>query len=205
VRVLPGTAVDGAGAALGLGDPSFVAITAYPPQAATQGFELTTLFPQTAALAQLSPPRWDMKPLLRTTGQSWTELGHIPKAGEAAANIRYDEDGGEIRGPLDLAFALSRLSPTPAKQEQRAAVIGDADFLSNAYLGNGGNREFGQRLFNWLLVDDALIQIPDRGAPDRNLELSQRDLGVLSFVFLIGLPLALALAGGIIVWRRRRR
>lgn len=205
VRVLPGVAVDGAGAALGLGDPSFVAITTYPAQSITQGFELTTLFPQIAALAQLSPPRWDMQPLLHTTSQSWTELGHIPKAGEAAANIRYDEEGGEIRGPLDLAFALSRLSPTPAKQEQRAAVIGDADFLSNAYLGNGGNREFGQRLFNWLLVDDALIQIPDRGAPDRNLDLSQRDLGLISFVFLIGLPLALALAGGIIVWRRRRR
>jgi ABC-type uncharacterized transport system involved in gliding motility auxiliary subunit len=205
VRVLPGVAVDGAGAALGLGDPSFVAVTAYPPQAITQGFELTTLFPQTAALGQLSPPSWDIKPLLRTTAQSWTELGHIPKAGENAENIRYDQDDGEIRGPLDLAFALSRLSPTPAKRDQRAVVIGDADFLSNAYLGNGGNREFGQRLFNWLMADDALIQIPDRGAPDRNLDLSQQGLGTLSFVFLIGLPLALALGGGMIVWRRRRR
>ena len=205
VRVLPGVAVDGAGAALGLGDPSFVAINSYPPQSITQGFELTTLFPQTAALGQLSPPSWDMKPLLRTSAQSWTELGHIPKAGESAENIRYDEDGGEIRGPLDLAFALSRLSASPAKRDQRAVVVGDADFLSNAFLGNGGNREFGQRLFNWLLVDDALIQSPDRGAPDRNLDMSQQGLGVLSFVFLIGLPLVLALGGGIIVWRRRRR
>lgn len=205
VRVLPGVAVDGAGAAHGLTDPSFVAIDAYPAQAITRGFDLTTLFPQASALGVLSDARWDAKPLLRTSAQSWSETGHIPKAGEAAAAIRYDEDVGELRGPLDLGFALTRLSPSPAKNEQRAVAIGDADFLSNAYLGNGGNREFGQRLFNWLLVDDALVQIADRGAPDRTLQLSQRALALLSFAFLIGLPLLLLAIGGVVTWRRRRR
>ncbi|MFO1516697.1 MAG: Gldg family protein [Lysobacterales bacterium] len=205
VRVLPGVAVDGAGAAQGLGDPSFVLITHYPAQAATRGFELATLYPQASALGLLAGAAWDAKPLLRTSAQSWTELGHIPKAGEAAAAIRFDADAGEIRGPLDLGFALSRLSPSPAKREQRAAALGDADFLSNAYLGNGGNREFGQRLFNWLLADDALIEVPDRGAPDRSLDLSQRGLGAISLGFLVLLPLLLLAAGGLIAWRRQRR
>ena len=175
------------------------------PEAATRGFELATLYPQASALGLLAGAAWDAKPLLRTSAQSWTELGHIPKAGEAAAAIRFDADAGEIRGPLDLGFALSRLSPSPAKREQRAAALGDADFLSNAYLGNGGNREFGQRLFNWLLADDALIEVPDRGAPDRSLDLSQRGLGTISVGFLVALPLLLLAAGGFIAWRRRRR
>jgi ABC-type uncharacterized transport system involved in gliding motility auxiliary subunit len=96
------------------------------------------------------------------------------------------------------------LSPSPAKSEQRVVAIGDGDFLSNAFLGNGGNREFGQRVFDWLLQDDALIDIPDKGAPDSRLRLSQRALGVIGLGFFAVLPLLFAVVGGIIWWRRRR-
>ena len=37
-------------------------------------------------------------------------------------------------------------------------MIGDGDFLSNTFLGNGGNREFGERVFDWLLGDDKLVE-----------------------------------------------
>jgi len=203
VRVLDGVVVDGAGAALGIGDPSFVAISTYPQSPVTRDFKLTTLFPQPAALAEVADSRWQWTPLLRTTAKSWTETGPIPKQGEATA-ISYDANQGEIPGPLDLGAALTRLSPSPAKREQRVAVIGDADFLSNSFLGNGGNRELGQRLFDWLLQDDALIEIADKGAPDRSLEISATGLGVIALGYLFVLPCGLLLAGMLIWWRRRR-
>jgi len=49
-----------------------------------------------------------------------------------------------------------------------------------------------------------LIDIPDKGAPDSRLRLSQRALGVIGLGFLAVLPLLLAVVGGIIWWRRRR-
>ncbi|WP_386068454.1 GldG family protein [Tahibacter sp. UC22_41] len=205
VRVLPGMLVDGAGASIGLGDPSFVALSRYPDHAITRGLETTTLFPQAVALAQLTQPRWQVQPLLRSGAQSWNETGAIPKAGESGATIRFDPDTDEMRGPLDLGFALSRLSPRPDRREQRAVVIGDGDFLSNRFLGNGGNRELGQRVFNWLLADDALIEIPDRGAPDRLIQLSQTRLAMIGLGLLIVLPLILAAIGIVTAWRRRRR
>jgi ABC-type uncharacterized transport system involved in gliding motility auxiliary subunit len=205
IRVLPGTVVDATGSAFGLGDPSFVALAKYPPHAITKGFLLTTLLPQPAALAQLAEPHWDLKPILRSSDKSWNETSHIPKAGEAGDTIRQDADAGEIPGPLDLGFALSRLSPRPDKREQRVVVIGDGDFLSNSFLGNGGNRELGQRVFDWLLGDDDQITVPDKSAPDRTLALSQSELGALSVVFLVALPLVLAASGMLIWWRRRRR
>lgn len=205
VRVLPGVVVDGNGQAFGLQDPSFVAINAYPPSPLTKDFALTTLLPQPAALAQLSDTRWAVQPLLRSSAKSWNETGHIPKAGENADTVRQDADAGEIPGPLDLAFALSRVSPRPDKREQRIVVVGDGDFLSNSYLGNGGNREFGQRVFDWLLGDDAQIAVPDRSAPDRELALSQAALSGLALLFLVALPLLLAATGVLIWWRRRRR
>ena len=205
VRILPGTVVDGSGQAFGLGDPSFVALSAYPKHAITQDFVLTTLFPQPAALAQLADTRWDVKPILRSSDKSWNETGHIPKAGETADTIRQDAEAGEIPGPLDLGFALTRLSPRPDKREQRVVVLGDGDFLSNSFLGNGGNRELGQRVFDWLLGDDAQIVVADKTAPDRTLDFSQDQLSLFGLAFLIALPLLLAASGFSIWWRRRRR
>jgi ABC-type uncharacterized transport system involved in gliding motility auxiliary subunit len=201
LHALAGTVVDGNGAALGIGDPSFVAISTYPQSAITRDFALTALFPQAAALAAVTGANWLQTPLLRTGQKSWTRICAIAK--DQAATIAYDPAKGEIPGPLDLGFALSRLSPSPAKKEQRAVVIGDGDFLSNAFLGNGGNREFGQRVFDWLLGDDALIDLSEKGAPDRQLQLTQTQLGVIGLAFLLVLPMVLLLAGGVIWWRRR--
>src|SRR5574337_142969 len=203
VRVLPGVLVDGSGTALGLHDPRMIALGSYPPQAITQGFQLTTLFPQASALAQVAQTSWAVKAFLRSSPQSWTEFKPIDNT--KSSDIQFDAAAGELKGPLDFGFALSRLSPSPDKSEQRAVVIGDGDFLSNTFLGNGGNRALGERVFDWLLGDDKLVKLPPRGAPDRLLDISQGELNALSFGFLIALPLLLLLIGGAIVWRRRRR
>jgi ABC-type uncharacterized transport system involved in gliding motility auxiliary subunit len=118
--------------------------------------------------------------------------------------VRHDAEAGELVGPLDFGFALSRVSPRPDRHEQRMVVLGDGDFLSNSFLGNGGNREFGQRVFDWLLGDDAQILVPDRSAPDRELQVSQRALGLLALGFLVALPLLLVGCGALVWWRRRR-
>jgi ABC-type uncharacterized transport system involved in gliding motility auxiliary subunit len=203
VHVLPGVLVDGSGAALGLHDPRIITRGDYPAQAITRGFTFTTLFPQASALAQVSQRDWAVAPFLRSGPQSWTEFQ--PIANDTTSDIRFDAAAGELKGPLDFGLALSRLSPSPDKSEQRAVVIGDGDFLSNTFLGNGGNRALGERVFDWLLGDDKLVDLPSRGAPDRLLQISQGGLNAISVGFLIVLPLLLLLIGGAIVWRRRRR
>ncbi|HQW77551.1 MAG TPA: Gldg family protein [Dokdonella sp.] len=204
IRVLPGVIVDGAGMAYGIQDPSFVAVNRYPAHAIDKDFDLGTLFPQPVALAQLAPPRWDFNSILQSSAQSWNETGHIPKAGEAAGDVRYDGTNGEISGPLDFGFAMTRLSPRPGTHEQRVVVIGDGDFISNSYIGNGGNKDFGTRVFDWLLADDALIEVTEPAAQDRAITLSDPALAAISFGFLLGLPFLLA-GSGLWIWRRRRR
>lgn len=203
VQVLPGVLVDGTGSALGLHDPRMIAQGSYPIQQITHGLTLTTLFPQVAALARSSDNQWAATPFLRSSAQSWTEFKPIDNS--TTSNIQYDAAAGELKGPLDFGFALTRLSPSPDKSEQRAVVIGDGDFLSNTFLGNGGNRALGKRVFDWLLGDDKLVDLPPRAAPDRLLQISQTELNLISFGFLLVLPVLLLLIGGFIVWRRRRR
>jgi ABC-type uncharacterized transport system involved in gliding motility auxiliary subunit len=203
IRVLPGVLVDGAGSVLGSRDPRLIAVGDYPLQTITRGFTLGTQFPQVSALAQVKHDEWAVTPFLRSSLQSWTEFQPID--GNKPSAIRFDPAAGELKGPLDFGFALSRLSPSPDKSEQRAVVIGDGDFLSNAFLGRGGNRALGERVFNWLLGDDKLVDLPSRGQPSQLLLMSQGEFNLVFFGFLIALPLLLLLIGGAIVWRRRRR
>ena len=191
LRVLPGELIDPSSAALGLKDPRIIALGDYPPSIITRGFTLTTLFPEVAPLAQTRKSDWKLEPFLRSSPQASTQS--LDKSAAPS-----------LKGALDFGFALSRLSPSPAKSEQRVVVIGNGDFLSNSYLGNGGNRALGERIFNWLLGDDQLISMPPRGAPDRMLNVSQGELGLLSAGFMLILPLILLVIGGLIAWRRRR-
>jgi ABC-type uncharacterized transport system involved in gliding motility auxiliary subunit len=89
--------------------------------------------------------------------------------------------------------------------EQRVVVIGDGDFLANAYLGNGGNLDLGLNIVHWLSQSEAFINVPAKTAPDRKLELSPAAQGVIALGFLILLPLALIGTGAAIWFQRRRR
>ena len=203
IHVLPGVLVDGQGAALGLDDPRLLALGDYPEHAITHGFNLSTQFPQASALALASRTDWHASPFLRSGPQSWTEFKPIDNA--HASTIQYDASAGELKGPLDFGFALSRLSPSPDKAEQRVVVVGDGDFLSNAYLGVGGNRLLGRRIVDWLLGDDKLVNLPPaQGAPDRTLRISLAQLSTVSIGFMVVIPLLLLLIGGLVAWRRRR-
>jgi ABC-type uncharacterized transport system involved in gliding motility auxiliary subunit len=203
VRVLPGVLVDGQGSTLNVKDPRIIVASDYPFHAITRAFRDTTLFPQASALAQVSDHDWAVVPFLRSSDRSWTAFGGIDN--DKPSTIAFHPETGELKGPLDFGFALNRLSPSPEKSEQRAVIIGDGDFLSNTYVGNGGNRALGERIFNWLLGDDVLVDLPARGAPDRVITVSQDGLNALTFGFLVALPVLLIACGGFIAWRRRRR
>lgn len=192
---LPGTLVDGASQRFGIGDPSFVPVTRYGEHPVVAGFGLVTLFPRPVALAVRGDLGWSAASLLSSGPQSWTETGPLE------GRIAFDAEAGELAGPLDLGIALVR---EHHGREQRVVVIGDGDFLSNSFLGNGGNRELGLRLFNWLVGDDDHIEIPPLAAADARLDLTARTLAVIGIGWLIVLPLLMLLAGVSWSWWRRR-
>jgi ABC-type uncharacterized transport system involved in gliding motility auxiliary subunit len=92
----------------------------------------------------------------------------------------------------------------PKPREQRIIIIGDGDFLSNAYLGRGSNLTLALNIFNWLANDETLIDIPVRSAPDQDFELSRASAALIRIGAMFGLP-ALLLGTGFFIWHRRRR
>jgi len=205
VELLPGTVVDAGSQMFGIDNPTFVVITGYPRHEITSEMTAVTVFPEAAALELRDDSGWDQVPLLTTLARSWTELG------ELSGEISFDADSDERPGPLDIGVVLSRNRPVPGSSEaegsppeQRVVVIGDGDFLSNTYLGNGGNLSLGLNLMHWLSHDDAFLNIRVPGAPDTTLELGRTSQAVIGLGLLFGLP-ALLLACGLLVWLRRRR
>ncbi|MEF8834148.1 MAG: GldG family protein [Halofilum sp. (in: g-proteobacteria)] len=203
IRRLDGVVVDAGAQLFGSDTPDFAVVGDYGDHPVVNGLEQLSLFPQAVALEAVDTGGWHHSALLRTREQSWTETG--PIEGE----IDFDGTAGETRGPLTLGFAARRGPPAEGDGEptggQRVAVIGDGDFLSNAYVGNGVNLDLGMRLVNWLVGDSAHIDIPPDTAPDTRVDLSRTAVFVLGFGFLLALPLALLATGLVIGWRRRRR
>ncbi len=198
IRLLPGVIVDATTRLLGIDSPDFALVSTYPDHPVTRDFGLVTLFPRAAGLEALPKSDWESSAVLQTSARAWLETG--PLEGE----VSLSEAAGDRPGPITLGLALSRSLPGPPAREQRVLVIGDGDFLANAYLGNGGNLDLGLGAFNWLTRDDRFIRIPARMAPDTNLRLGETGALLIGFGFLLVVPLGLA-ATGLVVWLRRRR
>ncbi|MEN8261793.1 MAG: DUF4350 domain-containing protein, partial [Pseudomonadota bacterium] len=200
LRILPGVIVDATTQLFGMDNPAFALVSEYFPHPVTENFRTITVFPFAAALEINNDSGFTATPFLTTAAKSWTETSPIE------GRIRFDADGNERSGPLALAFALTReLLDGAGTRVQRIVVVGDGDFLSNAYLGNGGNLDMGFNMIHWLSHDDRFINIPAKTASDRSLSLSPLAMGIIGFGFLLILPLALIGSGLIIWWKRRNR
>lgn len=233
IKFLPGVVVDASTQLLGIDDPTFALVADYPAHPITMNFQEMTLFPSAAALEKSGQGNFQIEPLFSTLPRSWTETG--PIEGKIAFDADKGEHQGPLHIGFALTRQVTPEKPAeppkanppkpgeaakpeagkkpegeaktePAKpQQQRIVVTGDGDFLSNAYLGNGGNLDLGVNIIQWLSRSDALINIPAKTAPDRKLELSPVASGMIATGFLFLLPLALIGTGAAIWFQRRRR
>ncbi len=214
ITFVPGVIVDPSAERLGIPRADYAIVTGYDTQAIVKGFRYITLFPQADGLRAAPPKGWQATAFLQTSGDSWAETGAL------TGTLRFDP-GHDTRGPLDIGIALTRpldlqghAQTTATKKTakdtgahtalQRVVVLGNGTFLSNAILGNQGNRALGVRIVNWLTHDDQFIAIPTRTAPDIKLTLNRRTWAVVGLFFLVVLPLVL-LGAGFTVWTRRRK
>jgi hypothetical protein len=214
IEIPAGVVIDFSGSLVGIDDPTIVLNTPslYPAHAITRDFNLTTFFPTTASIKVKGQKedlaQWNKSSVLISGDHTWLRTDVL----EGEAEVEFNEDS-DTRGPLDIGISMERTLEKTINNEsdeesfgiqQRIVVVGDGDFLSNAYIGNSGNLDLGVRLINWLGNDDDFISIPIKTVNDAHLEFPVYATWIIGFGFIFILPL-LFLGTGLFIWWRRKK
>ena len=191
IEFLPGVVVDAAAATLGIDTPTVAVARPAGDHPLTRHLDGPVLMPGARALEAALDGPWLATPLLRSSPRSWNETGALTGV------IQRDPGKGEKQGPLTLAWLLER-------GQARVVVSGDADFLSNAFLGNGANQTLGLALIRWLSGQERLAAVPPARPADQQLRWPATTRALIAAFYLVALPLGLALTGLVRSWWRRR-
>lgn len=110
-----------------------------------------------------------------------------------------------------LVAAAKKLSEkNNGKNHSKLAVIGDSDFVTNQYLSSKElkktNLAFFQNSLDWLVGNKMLIQTRAKDRQPEPLVFSSKlQVAAIRWGNMLGVPLLVALYGGIRLYRRRRK
>ncbi len=192
-------------------------IDSYAPHKVTEGLRTRASFLAGACLVDAEPASQPqghrVSVLFRSTPGGWAEANYTDR------NIRFDTDV-DIRGPISLAVAVEPkpedagmpLSSTieGAQPDQskpkgpKLVVFGDVDFISNALIYKGsGNVPLFLNAVNWLTGKETHLGIGPKEPEHRFANLTPRNLKMIYWIVVAGLP-GLCIFMGALVWTVRR-
>ena len=165
----------------------------------TAQFRLPTFFPVVRSVQPStdSVEGIDVMPLAMSGSGSWAETNlKLLEEGKAAFEVE-----GDIMGPIPIAAAAEAKD---TDKKGRMVVVGDSDFVTNAYLNLSGNRAFVLNMIQWLAKDDRFIPVRTRLPEFKPLFLTPARQTVMLAVTVVGLPLFFVLAGTLGLTLRKR-
>lgn len=174
----------------------------YGDHPVTDNFRMRTSFTEARKISAHGTYEngWQVQDLVHVAANGWLETTPFTPESDLK-QITFDEKK-DTSGPINIALAIERKY---GKKGQRVVVVGNANFLSNAFIINGGNLELGLNMVNWLTGDDNLITIPATILKDGNLNLTADSHYKPIFIgFQILLPLGLLILGLFTWWKRRK-
>ena len=178
----------------------------------TAEFDMATFFPVARSIQSDSEVKEGIKlvPLAFAGSGSWAETNlEILEKGEAAFDAAAD-----LPGPIPLAVAVeaqvksaqSSQGKTEANEPTggRMVVVGDSDFITNAYLELAGNKDLVFKMIQWLSKDTRAVVIHRLVAEFQPLFLSAQQRFILLAVSVAGYPILFLVLGTLwVLWRRK--
>jgi hypothetical protein len=204
IRSLPGQVVDTQARELGADHPALALVTQWPTEPFGHALSQPGQFPSARALLPELNSDWHLLAQLQTGANSWNETGILQ------GTIQADAQQNEQRGPLTIGLAATRSHPgdihstaaTNSSSKQRLIIVGDSDWLTNAYLDQGANLELGLRMVRWLTGQDYLINTTSAQHSIASVSMSPRTAFIIALVIGLLMPGSLL---GIAFLRYRQR
>ena len=202
LQVSPGIALDMASAQYGA-DARVAFASLYGEHPITTNFMLRTLFPEAHEVTAKGTDEngWKVNNLVEVAPNGWLSSKKLAKDEKPVFNEAKDK-----RGPINIGVALERVY---GKKGQRVVIMGNANFLSNTFITNGGNLDLGVNMINWLAGDDKLITIQPMPLKDINVTIPDTNSArIVAWTVFHGfqyfIPLGFMIAGIYFWWKRRR-
>lgn len=165
-----------------------------------------TAYPLARSVTPMDEPPDDVEVewLARTTERSWGEVN----LSDGKASLDPDED---LLGPVTVAavatkeITLSDTASTNGENEKTAklAIVGDSDFVSNAFFHFQANGDLFMNTLSWLAEEEDLVSIRPKDPEDRRINLTQKQSKMILLFGVILLPLSV-LGMAIVVYKRRQ-
>jgi ABC-type uncharacterized transport system involved in gliding motility auxiliary subunit len=191
------------GRMLGAG-PEIPVVSDYASHPITRDFRFATLFPVACSVtvADKPPVGVTAQTLARTSPESWGESNQ-----EEIRTGQVKPDPGEARGPLTIA-AVATVDAKDVPEARKGAkarvvVVGDSDFASNAFVNLSGNRDFFLNTVSWLAEEEDQIAVRPKESRPTPVFLTAAQGQALFWIPVVLLPLAMVVAGGYAVARKR--
>jgi ABC-type uncharacterized transport system involved in gliding motility auxiliary subunit len=175
--------------------PEYPLVATYENHAIVRDMkDVPTLFPIARSLEVKNGDKTMVEKLFETTTDSFATTN--------LSSPEIKQGKNDIKGPLILGAAGTY---TTGKEtgNGRFVVVGTSSFVINNFVGFNGNRDLFLNMLNWLSSDEDLISIRPKEPTDRPLNMNQRQVELMKYSSVFGLPL-LILAVGVGVWWRRR-
>lgn len=183
----------------------------------TSRFNQPTFFPVSRSVQPTGEHEKTLEvvPLAVTSPDSWAETDlRTLENGEA-----HFDPAGDLQGPISVAAAVEGSLQPDAEEEDllqeskllkdkkkgRMVVIGDSDFMTNAYINLAGNFDFILSSLQWLAQDERFIAIRPRQPEFKPLLLNKGPRTLLLLICVVLLPLLALFLGGMCVLRRRQK
>lgn len=173
--------------------------TSFRPHPVTKALERSAIIlplARSVRLVEKMPEGVQGTILAETSTEGWGETD--PKSLEGGA-AKGDSD---VPGPVPLGVAVEK-GPKEGPRT-RLVVLGNSGIASNGMFANAGNQIFLGAAANWALERDALVAIPPRATDQVAVTMTRQDIGRMTLVAVVAMPL-LAVSLGLAVWFRRRR
>jgi ABC-type uncharacterized transport system involved in gliding motility auxiliary subunit len=156
--------------------------------------DVGTAFPIVRSLSVKNGDKTTVQKLFQTTDDSFST------AGLNSPEIRQSKN--DKKGPLVLAAAGTYNSGKESGNGQ-FVVVGSSSWVANSFLGFNGNRDLFLNMLAWLSSDIDLISIRPKDPEDRRLNMTNRQMSLVFYESVVGIPLVVLLAGVGVWWRRR--
>ncbi|MCA9510065.1 MAG: GldG family protein, partial [Myxococcales bacterium] len=172
-----------------------------PDHPITKGFQETSLFHMARSVAP-EPGVAGLVPLVKTGEASWAETNLAKWEDEGVAGFEPESD---TLGPVSLAVAgVPRIDGAP-EHDPRLVAFGDSNFATNELVDSYLNRDLFVNSVAWAMGEVEHIAVRPHKARASRLSLSAEQFSVVQMLSLFVLPEAIAVAGVLAWWTRRKR